>query len=88
MTGIRSSILILGPTYSGKTTSLNLLKETLNQMKSDEMINRLTLKHQAETNPATISNFKSLISMIKELNNDIDQLEEVFLKQNFKYINI
>jgi dynein heavy chain len=88
LTQIRHSVMLVGPTMSGKTTALRIVCDALNALKTYEITNKLANRSIKAVEHYIRENYKALIKAFKELQLDIDNLEEKFLKDNMPHIKL
>lgn len=85
---VRHGIMLVGESMTGKTTSLNILHEALNRLKANELAERLLIWTRSEAKTEESEYYKALITSFKELQIDIDTIEEMRFKEYLPFISL
>ena len=86
---VRHGIMLVGESMTGKTMSLSILHEALNRLKANELADRLLIWTKSEYRKSEDSEYyKALITSFKELQIDIDTIEELRFKEYLPFISL
>ena len=85
---VRHGIMLVGDSMTGKTTSINILHEALNRLKAKELADRLLIWTKSEYKAEQAEYYKTLITSFKELQIDIDTIEELRFKEYLPFISL
>lgn len=85
---VRHGIMLVGESMTGKTTTLSILHEALNRLKANELADRLMIWTRTEARNEESEYYKALITSFKELQIDIDTIEEMRFKEYLPFISL
>lgn len=85
---VRHGIMLVGDSMTGKTTSINILHEALNRLKANELADRLLIWTKSEYKSEKAEYYKALITSFKELQIDIDTIEEMRFKDYLPFLSL
>lgn len=84
----RHGIMLIGKSMTGKTTALNVLYEALNRLKMNELSQKLINWSRKSNKPEQLKYLQEYIVSFKEMDIDIDTVEEHKFKDIFPFLSV